>query len=385
MKKAQWKLGTECRACVQAREDLQERERKAALECQREAEETRRQSLAEFFERGGFGASLSRWDRRVFGLGSSEDEEPMAARIACMLHSLVRHARTSAVLPALANAEALPAGWMYPAADETTLLTRLLERGWIAVDASAGIEGFSFDDDGKLKSLYLNGVPYRLVTSPKSTLEDLTTVLLSHSTQTHLDGIRREIRELEVFSLYLYINLLLTEEYRYPWVPEAKRADLNEQLARGLGHFSFGQMVCLCWRAADTASSWKERKGLTAAHASSAAVTTLGGKIDYAQDHPDSPLPEYKPLRAHPEPPGLAAARDLLRRLEELKAEQQGCQLYAQHALPCAHCLGMLYGGGEEAEPVRAHSSDLGGKAVAMRPDLATKRAMQGEAELTGA
>ncbi|SIO90961.1 hypothetical protein [Nocardiopsis sp. JB363] len=373
---AQRMAGNECVACRRARWAQQKRAEWAALEHEREAEGERRRALAGFFQRGGFVEPPGRWERRVLGLGSSEDEEPLDARVACLLHSLIRHARTGAVLPAPNDTVALPVGWLYPAADVAALLERLFQRGWIRVDASAETDAFVFSDAGEVRSFYLGSVPYRLTTSAKTTLEDLTGVLLSHSAQSHMEGIRREIRELEVFDLYLYLNLLLAQDYRYPWVPETKRLELYEQLARGLEHFSFGQMVCLCWRAVDTAASWKERKGLTAAHASSAAVTTLGGKIDYAIDHPASPLKEYKTPQSHLPPPGLAAAKDLLERLETLREEQRGCHLHELHPIPCTHCLGMLYGGGEEAEEVRAHFAELGEQAVVIRPDLGTKRAM---------
>lgn len=95
-------------------------------------------------------------------------------------------------------------------------------------------------------------------------------------------------------------------------------------------------------------------------------------------NHPSSPLPEYRLPPAHPEPPGLAAAWDLLRRLEEAKEAQKGCLLHNRHPLPCPHCLGMLYGGGEEAQKIRAHFAELGDSAVVTRPDLATKRETQG-------
>lgn len=375
---------TECGACEQFRTDRLERERRAALEREWETERARRRAVKEYFEGDGFVAVPGRWERRTAGLGSSEDEERSGIRAACLLYTLAKHARASEVLPSGDNTSALPFGWMYPAANEQALLVRLFQRGWILVDPSADTAGFIFDDTGQVEDFFPIKVACRLATSPDTTIDDVTAILLAHSAPTHMEGIRREIREMEVVSLYLYLNHHLMRDYGYPVVPVSKRAELYEQLTRGLVHFTLGQMVCLCWRAVDTAASWKERRGLSKAHASSAAVTILGGKIDHAVRHRSSALPEYRFPPAHPEPPGLAATRELLECLEEAKAAQLGCHLHGWHSLPCTHCLGMLYGGGEEAEAVRAHFAELGDYAVVTRPDLATKRAIQGGTKLSG-
>lgn len=370
---------TECGACEKSRMDRLERERRAAIERERETERARRRAVKEYLEGDSFGALPSRWERRTAGLGSSGDEECLGARAACLLYTLVEHSRVSEVLPGGDDKSALPFGWMYPTANEQDLLIRLFERGWILVDPSADTTGFIFDDTGQADAFYPAKVACRLATSLGTTIDDLTAILLAHSAQTHMEGIRREIREMEVVSLYVYLNYQLMQDYGYPIVPVSKQAELQEKLALGLARFTFGQMVCLCWRAVDTAASWKERKGLSNAHASSAAVTILGGKIDHAVGHPSSRLPEYMlPAAYYSVLPGLAATRNLLGYLEEAKAGQRGCLLHDRHSLPCTHCLGMLYGGGEEAETVRSHFTDLGGKAVAMRPDLATKREVLG-------
>ncbi|MET9794871.1 hypothetical protein [Nocardiopsis alba] len=366
--------GAECSACERERKAEREREHLEALERERKVERVRRGALTKFLERGGFGEPPSRPERLVLGLTDSESEDPLGVRAACLLYALIRHARTSRALPALADTSALLYGWMYPAAVESALLKRLFERGWILVDPSAVTADFDFDEDGRVRSFAAGAVPLRLATSPDTTLEDLIAVLLSHSARSHMEGIVEEIREMEVFGLYLYLNRLLSTEYRYPWVSEAKRVELYGHLRRGLEHFTYGQMVCLCWRAVDTAASWKERKGLAAAHASSASVTTLGGKIDYALEHPASSLPEYSTPRSHPEPPGLSAGRDLLGYLEILREQQRGCPLHDRNRLPCACCLGALYGGGEEADLIREYFAELGVEAVSSRPDLATKR-----------
>lgn len=187
---------------------------------------------------------------------------------------------------------------------------------------------------------------------------------------------------MEVVSLFIYLNCQLAQEHRYPLLPNFKRADVFDQLAHGLEHFTFGQMVCLCWRAVDRASSWKERKGLTGAHAALAVATVLGGKIADALENTSSPPPERKPSRHPPEPPGLAAARDLLRYPEVLREQQEGCQLHDRHRLPCVLCLGMLYGGGEEAEKTRAHFASLGCSGIVFRPDLSTKAEIRGTVNL---
>ncbi|WP_405537501.1 hypothetical protein OG787_32265 [Streptomyces sp. NBC_00075] len=100
-------------------------------------------------------------------------------------------------------------------------------------------------------------------------------------------------------------------EYRYPEVPPARMHELAALVERGFEQgFTTGQMVCLSWRAADSASSWKELKGLGPGEASSASVATLEGKILDAIERRQT-VPEYDNRPWHLPLPALAPGRDL--------------------------------------------------------------------------
>ncbi|WP_017541985.1 hypothetical protein [Nocardiopsis halophila] len=363
-----------CSPCQRAHEEEQAERHRLAREQERAAEEKRRQALKEFLELGTFPSEAEglsetelRRVRRMCGLRADDDEERIDVQAACLLYAMVEHARTGRPIPAQ---ETLTSGWMHPSADEWALMVRLFRRAWIRVHPSAD-EGITVKEDGGI-SFDPHKVPFRLATSPASTWADLSAVLLAHSTGENLGLIEGEIRTMEAFSLHTYLHRQLVLDYKYPPVSEARITELYEHLHRGLDHFTYLQMLCLCWRAAATAAAWKERNGRTDAQASSATVTTLGGKIDHTLET-RSPLPEYVLPKDHPEPPVLKPARALLAKLEERVAAREGCVLHDLHPIPCGPCLGMLYEGGDSAQEIREHFASLGEDAVRLRPDLATK------------
>lgn len=70
-------------------------------------------------------------------------------------------------------------------------------------------------------------------------------------------------------------------------------------------------MICLAWRAADTAAAWKERNaGMGPLEAASATVTTLRNKLDNTRER-RWPVPEYEPPRWLTMPVALVPAQRL--------------------------------------------------------------------------
>lgn len=348
-----------CQACRHAQEQRQAEEDRAAQERAQALEEVKKASLAGLIERES--AAIYRHHRR---------DSELSADMACVLAAMVNRTRTTGVIPAR---NTLSTGWMTQSAHaDIDILVRLYQAKWIVVSPSASQEHVAFDDEGQVKGLYPGIMPFRLATSVEDTREDMTAMLLAHSKDKHLSAFQRQIELMEAHSLFRYLDSLLADKYQYPPVPENKVTDLYTHFFDGLQDYTFGQMVCFVWRAADTAAGWKERKQLTDAHASSAVVTILKNKLDTAREC-KSAIPEYTLPRSHEDPPALAAAHALVRELQEYIATGYTCELHEDGPLPCAPCLGMLYAGGEDAEEIREHYALLGDSAVRLRPDLATK------------
>ncbi|WP_217224832.1 hypothetical protein [Streptomyces anulatus] len=117
---------------------------------------------------------------------------------------------------------------------------------------------------------------------------------------------------LELANITAYLNNLLTKNYGYPEVPEARRQDLTEVIQKGFKHgYTPGQMICFAWRAVDSAAAWKERNPrMGPPEAASASVTSLSGKIDKAIELHHS-IPEYETPRWHKAPLALGSFRRL--------------------------------------------------------------------------
>ncbi|GAB3214289.1 hypothetical protein GCM10027294_53470 [Marinactinospora endophytica] len=348
-----------CAACRHALEQQQAEEARAKQERAQALEEAKQKSLTTFLECGGtFSASVNRQERRLTELPTEQ---------ACVLEAMINRAQVSAVLPAAIE---LKRGWMWEENDlDQKMITGLFENGWIRIDPSVSSKNFSFDEEGQIVGYYPLCVPYRLVTSIEETQEDMLALLLAHSRSRHLRELTAHVRRMEAKSLLRYLNGMLVERYHYPPIPEERLSELHEILLDGLDDYTFGQMVCFCWRAADTAAGWKERKGLSDAHASSATITILKGKIAAAREC-KSTVPKYDLPKSQVDPPALAAGRSLIAKLQ--KQMELSCELHDEQ-LPCSFCLGMLYAGGEDAREIRDHYTLLGGDGVRLRPDLATK------------
>lgn len=348
-----------CRECRRAQEQRQAEEARARQEQAQVLEQTKKASLERFFQHAS--AEPNRHNRRAGELD---------VNMVCVLVAMLDHTRVTPILPAR---QTLATGWRWPEPSlDDHILRRLHENQWITVDRSASPEEFTFDEDGEMSAFYLGYVPYRLATSPEETRQDMMAMLLAHSKDKNLAHLKHQIIHMEARSLFRYLDTLLVDRYQYPPIPESKKPALHEHLFDGLEDYTYGQMLCFLWRTADTAAAWKERKQLTDAHASSATVTILSGKIANARECKAS-IPEYDPPRSHIDPPALAAARSLLRELEERIALGFVCELHDE-PLPCAPCLGTLYAGDENAEEIREHYALLGESGIELRPDLATKK-----------
>ncbi|PWV44614.1 hypothetical protein [Nocardiopsis sp. L17-MgMaSL7] len=349
-----------CPACRAAADRIRAEEARAAQEQAKAAQQAQRAAAEAFFEEQETAATtLCRHTRRT---------TEMTPEMACVLAAMIDHSRARRILPPRSR---IPLGWVYAATDDD-VLGQLYGAGWIRIDPSAPDEALSFDEQGKLDGFYLALAPFRLVSSVAATREDLWAMLLAHSKDTHLRHIQHQVRLMEADSLFRYLDNLLVERYQYPPVPENKVSDLYQLLFAGLEDYTFGQMVCFLWRAADTSAAWKERKQLADAHASSATVTVLENKLNTAREC-KMPIPGYDPPRSHNDPPALAASRALLREFPERTEQLQQCELHEDQTLPCSNCLGMLYEGGQNADEIREHYLQLGEAAVELRPDLATK------------
>jgi len=348
-----------CQECHRAHKQRRAEENRARQKQAQALEQAKKDSLEEFFQQ-----ELTEPNRHSRRVGELD------ADMACVLMAMIDYSRVSLILPAR---NTLDTGWMHREFSvDIDVLRYLYLNQWIKVDRCSSFGSFTFDENGELESFYLDQVNFRLATSWEKTYQDIVAMFLAHSQNKNLNRLRNQIELMEAHSLYTYLTNLLENRYRYPPVPESKKNTLYEHIFDGLRDYTFGQMVCFLWRSADTASAWKERKQLSDAHASSATVTTLGGKIETARECKFS-IPEYELPRSHDEPPALSSAHTLLRNLEEIVALDLSCELH-EESLPCSPCLGMLYEGGENAEEVQDHYDILGDDGVVLRPDLATKK-----------
>ncbi|MGW5880248.1 hypothetical protein ACWFMI_27250 [Nocardiopsis terrae] len=351
-----------CPACRRAAEHIRAEEARVAQEQAEAADKARRAEAKAFFEQQAESATtLCRRHRRA---------SELTAEMACVLAAMIDRSHIKPVLPPRNH---IPLGWMWEeGGTDNDVLVHLLKERWIRVDSSAPDQALAFDDEDKLQGFYPTLTPFRLTSSAAQTQEDMWAILLSHSKDTRLSQLRHQIHRMEADSLFRYLDGLLQDRYQYPPVPENKVSDLYRLFFSGLEDYTFGQMVCFLWRAADTSAAWKERKQLTDAHASSATVTVLENKLDTARECKMA-IPEYDLPRSHNDPPALAAGRALWSQLQERIELLEECVLHENQALPCSNCLGMLYAGGSDAEEIREHYALLGESAIELRPDLATK------------
>ncbi|GAQ54860.1 hypothetical protein a10_04675 [Streptomyces acidiscabies] len=237
---------------------------------------------------------------------AEDDREPdpdlqvgrISAAAFVVLSAMLRHTCADPMRPIPSFEELSPGTWTgFPEEDHAAVLD-LYALGLLAVHPSSPAGGTRRGQDGTVSyAVWL--ASWRLVggTTHAQAVIDKARKHLQLAHGEAGAAARKElatlVRRMEVADMVTYFNEQLVAEYRYPEVPPARMHDLATFVERGFEQgFTTGQMICLAWRAADSASSWKERKNLGAVEASSAAVTTLEGKICDAIER-RQPVPEY--------------------------------------------------------------------------------------------
>ncbi len=240
----------------------------------------------------------------------------IGAAAVVVLTAMLQHTYANPMGPIPSFEQLSPGTWTGFPEEDLTAVTELYARGLLAVHPSAPAGGARRDRDGGVYyALWL--ASWRLVggtTHAQDVVDKVRKYLQlapGEAAATARRALGALVRRMEVADMVAYFNEQLVAEYRYPEVPPARMHDLATFVERGFEQgFTTGQMVCLAWRAADSASSWKERKGLGPGEASSAAVTTLEGKIFDAIER-RQPVPEYDNRPWHLPLPALAPGRDL--------------------------------------------------------------------------
>ncbi|MGI3224570.1 hypothetical protein ACRJ4B_12080 [Streptomyces sp. GTA36] len=259
----------------------------------------------------------------------------IGAAAVVVLTTMLQHTNAHPAGPIPSFEQLSPDTWTGFPEEDLTAVTELYARGLLAVHPSAPVDGARRDRDGEV-AYAVRQASWRLVggTTHAQAVVDKVTKYLQLAPGEAATEARQAlgtlVRRMEVADMVTYFNEQLVAEYRYPEVPHARMHDLATYVERGFGHgFTAGQMVCLAWRAADSASSWKERKGLGPSEASSAAVTTLEGKIFDAIER-RQPVPEYDNRPWHLPLPALAPGRDLHTIIARVRDRRRIAQ--------CRHC-----------------------------------------------
>ncbi|MER5475452.1 hypothetical protein ABT026_00485 [Streptomyces sp. NPDC002734] len=239
----------------------------------------------------------------------------MADRVAC---------RPGESLPGLTDLGA--AGWSGNLPLDEAALLDLYDAQLVALAADTPHKAFvrTPEDDDSL-SFHPADVRWRLLgdeTCRTSTARSIRRYFLTRpGPEAHeaRQKLAQSVEAMEIADVIRYLDGLLTNNYRYPEVPEARRQQLADIVAKGFtAGYSAGQMICFAWRAADTAAGWKERKSLGAPEASAATVTILNSKIDQALEA-GWVVPEYAPPRWHQQPLALGTFRELAAAVDRVR------------------------------------------------------------------
>ncbi|KPI02906.1 hypothetical protein OK074_5056 [Actinobacteria bacterium OK074] len=294
--------------------------------------------------------------QRIADFREQEDErEPdpdpqvqdIGAAAVVVLTAMLQHAHAHPMGPIPSFEQLGPGTWTGFPEEDLHAVKELYARNLLAVHPSAPAAGTMRGQNGEI-GYAAQLASWRLIggTTHTQAVVDKARKYLQlapgEAAATARQALSTLIRRMEVTDMVTYFNEQLIAEYRYPEVPPARAHELATLIERGFEQgFTTGQMICLVWRAADSASSWKERKGLGPGEASSAAVTTLEGKILDAIGR-RQPVPEYDARPWHLPLPALAPGRDLHTRVARVRDRS----LIAQ----CGKCDEMGFIDTEEAD-----------------------------------
>ncbi|MFE6663918.1 hypothetical protein ACFVFH_10195 [Streptomyces sp. NPDC057697] len=253
--------------------------------------------------------------------GKSEPTGPLAVEnpLALALYvALISYAASNPgkALPSLADIG--PLGWTGDCEQDRELLLDLYIGSLLAIAPESPTQAFTPSSDGDDIAFISTEVAWRVVGGLATAQERAKVIRYGLRTRPGPQGAAARdafaalMDRMEIADVAAYLNNLLTKKYAYPQVPEARREELTDVIRRGFEHgYTPGQMICFAWRAVDSAAAWKERNPrMGPPEAASAAVTSLGGKIDRAIELHQS-IPEYEAPRWHRAPLALGSLRRL--------------------------------------------------------------------------
>lgn len=260
-------------------------------------------------------------------------------------------AAPSQMLPS--STEAGPTGWMSALEDDYVAVGYLLKVGAAIVDPATPRDRFTVNSDDDVRCNHAT-VNLRLTHVPHQALEVFhNAVRFLHGPGEATAAAREQLDEallaLEIDAVIHYLDSLLEKKYNYPPTPVARRPELVQTIRDGYAaNYTLGQMICLAWRAADTAAAWKERNtGMGPPEASSATVTSLRTKLTNVRER-RLPVPEYDMPRWIDMPLALPAAQHVYQLVRapwspELIKECTACDAYGwaytdqNRTYRCAH------------------------------------------------
>ncbi|CAM5548925.1 hypothetical protein [Streptomyces narbonensis] len=211
-----------------------------------------------------------------------------------------------------------PLGWTGDAEQDRGLLLALYYAGLLALAPESPPQAFTLSQESDEISFVSTEVSWRVTGSLTAAQERARKVTYVLQTRPGPQGAAARaafaalMDRMEAADVAGYLNGLLTKQYGYPEVPEARREELADVIRKGFEHgYTPGQMICFAWRAADSAAAWKERNPrMGPPEAASASVTSLNGKIDKAIELRHA-IPEYEAPRWHKAPLALNSFRRL--------------------------------------------------------------------------
>ncbi|WP_331737369.1 hypothetical protein OG520_44815 (plasmid) [Streptomyces sp. NBC_00984] len=177
--------------------------------------------------------------------------------------------------------------------------------GWAAPTFPATTGAFAFDDDDSVRGVYVDQIPWTL----PEWLEDddvsgnlRAQVSMEVRLENNIDGVRAALVDIEADMALAYLDGLLIRKYREESVPEHRIPDAYSAIKEALnGGFVLEQVLAVCWSATAGAVAWGQRTpGLKPGAVSSASVTNLARRIEYAKDRtiPEYELPNWVPRPA---------------------------------------------------------------------------------------
>ncbi|MGW1682096.1 hypothetical protein [Saccharopolyspora sp. NPDC002376] len=211
--------------------------------------------------------------------------------------------------------------------DEETL-RELFRLWWLVPTLPATTGEFAFYDDNTVEGVYLDRIPLRLAPAlgentvgvRRHVAGELRRFLLARPPAE----LAEIVADLETAMAVAYLDYLLVSSYEEEPVPEHRVSEAHEICRNTLRDgFTFGQLLAVIWSSTASAVAWGQRTpGLKSGSVSSAAVTTLGRRVDSGRDRA---LPEYDLPNAVPRPATYATA---LRLLAQHEAEREPRQIF---------------------------------------------------------